>query len=392
MDPHGVEAFAAAKLGSPEVYKAPVMPDEEKDSFESAFDAQSTFQLTGSAMNRRALGKDDDDDAPPPSPPPPCGAGTYSGSGRSPCTVCAAGTFQQYTGRYSCTNCAAGKFQQSTGRSSCTTKCAAGKYSKRGASFCTTCAAGTYSEPGQSLCSPCAAGKYSQPISTKIAVSGGCASWLRGTYAKQGSTASGAPYYKKGPYSWLYWDPNCGSDSGGTARWIFDNSEPSRTAASDLDGSGVCKYSAKFDSTDSKSPPWGRFTWFVACNSVSSNFAVWRNSYLTLVEKNEAGVESTHLERGQGDCEPCAPGKYSEPESSVCTDCDAGKYSKGGNGDGALEKGQGECEPCASGTFSGARASSCLDCAQGRWSKRGEESTKSCNFCEGCAAGTTRGG
>ena len=37
VDPHGVEAFAAAnrKLGSPEVHKAPVaMPNEEKDSFE----------------------------------------------------------------------------------------------------------------------------------------------------------------------------------------------------------------------------------------------------------------------------------------------------------------------------------------------------------------------
>ena len=58
VDPHGVEASAAAKLGSPEVYKARVMPDEEKDSFESAFDGWSTFQLTRrglSAMNRRVL-------------------------------------------------------------------------------------------------------------------------------------------------------------------------------------------------------------------------------------------------------------------------------------------------------------------------------------------------
>ena len=53
VDPHGVEAFAAAKLGSPD-YKASVMPDE-KDSFESAFDGWSTFQLTRrglSAVNR----------------------------------------------------------------------------------------------------------------------------------------------------------------------------------------------------------------------------------------------------------------------------------------------------------------------------------------------------
>ena len=66
VDPPGVEAFAAAKLGSPD-YKASVMPDE-KDSFESAFDGWSTFQLTRrglSAMNRRgmlSLKNDDDDD------------------------------------------------------------------------------------------------------------------------------------------------------------------------------------------------------------------------------------------------------------------------------------------------------------------------------------------
>ena len=77
VDPHGVEAFAAAKLGSPEVYKAPVMSDEEKDSFESAFDGWSTFQLTRrglSAMNRRgmlSLKNDDDDD----------GAGAGAGGG-----------------------------------------------------------------------------------------------------------------------------------------------------------------------------------------------------------------------------------------------------------------------------------------------------------------------
>ena len=65
VDPHGVEAFAAAKLGSAEVYKAPVMPDEEKDSFESAFDGGSTFQLTPrglSATNRRMLKRPGDDE------------------------------------------------------------------------------------------------------------------------------------------------------------------------------------------------------------------------------------------------------------------------------------------------------------------------------------------
>ena len=139
---------------------------------------------------------------------------------------------------------------------------------------------------------PCGADEYlSQACSAKIAVSGGCASYLRGTYTKQGSTASGAPYYKKaqsasGPYYWLYWDPNCGS-SGGAARWIFDGDEPSTTAASDLDGYGRCYYYAHFDSTDSSSPPRGLATWRVYCNSV------WTNSGVTIDEKNEAGACTT---------------------------------------------------------------------------------------------------
>ena len=65
VDPHGVESFAAAKLGSPG-YKAPVMPDE-KDSFESAFDGWSTFQLTRRGLSARnaawwTKNGDDDDD------------------------------------------------------------------------------------------------------------------------------------------------------------------------------------------------------------------------------------------------------------------------------------------------------------------------------------------
>ena len=40
VDPHGVEAFAAAKLGSSEVYKASVLPNEEKDLFR----VQSLFE------------------------------------------------------------------------------------------------------------------------------------------------------------------------------------------------------------------------------------------------------------------------------------------------------------------------------------------------------------
>ena len=85
--------------------------DEENDSFESAFDDQSTFQLTGSAMNRRELGKHHKKHH-----KKSCEAGTSGGSGKDPCA-----------------------------------KCAAGKFSDRGATSCKSCDAGTYSEKARVL-------------------------------------------------------------------------------------------------------------------------------------------------------------------------------------------------------------------------------------------------
>jgi hypothetical protein len=79
-----------------------------------------------------------------------------------------------------------------------------------------------------------------------ITVTGGCRTAVGGagalTYAMQGTTASGAPYYKaEGESYWLYWDPDCGG-SGNSPRWIFDSSAPSTTAANDLDEDGRCSY------------------------------------------------------------------------------------------------------------------------------------------------------
>eukprot|EP00964_Phaeocystis_antarctica_P154485 scaffold123204_cov60-Phaeocystis_antarctica.AAC.1 len=87
------------------------------------------------------------------------------------------------------------------------------------------------------------------------------------TYAMQGTTASGAPYYKADSVDyWLYWDPDCGG-SGGTARWILDSEAPSTTAASDLDGDGSCNYWARIDLDDLSSPPQGLAVWRAYCSS-----------------------------------------------------------------------------------------------------------------------------
>eukprot|EP00964_Phaeocystis_antarctica_P165409 scaffold145371_cov148-Phaeocystis_antarctica.AAC.1 len=73
----------------------------------------------------------------------------------------------------------------------------------------------------------------------------------------QGTTASGAPYYKAdGASYWLYWDPDCGGSNVKTG-WFFDSSAPSTTAVRDLDGDGGCSVWAYHTSSDSSSPPQG---------------------------------------------------------------------------------------------------------------------------------------
>ena len=94
----------------------------------------------------------------------------------------------------------------------------------------------------------------------------------------QGTTASGAPYYKAdGASYWLYWDPSCDGSSGGTARWLLDDEAPSTSAASDLDGDGGCSYIARIYSDDSSSPPQGLTTWRAWCSSAWTDTGVTIN-------------------------------------------------------------------------------------------------------------------
>ncbi len=74
-----------------------------------------------------------------------CNPGTYSQTGASACTPCAAGTSQSQSGKTSCTACSKGKFQSATGQTSCS-NCPIGSYQD---------------ETGQQECKVCAAGKTS---------------------------------------------------------------------------------------------------------------------------------------------------------------------------------------------------------------------------------------
>ena len=99
-------------------------------------------------------------------------------------------------------------------------------------------------------------------------------SFLEGEYTPAGWTASGAPYYVHGS-NYMYWDPEpC---TNGVARWIIDDTQPSATATSNLDGDPTCNYWARIDSAYVSSPPLGFNVWRV------SIAGTWTDVTVTLV-------------------------------------------------------------------------------------------------------------
>eukprot|EP00444_Apocalathium_aciculiferum_P047172 CAMPEP_0183507008 /NCGR_PEP_ID=MMETSP0371-20130417/7899_1 /TAXON_ID=268820 /ORGANISM="Peridinium aciculiferum, Strain PAER-2" /LENGTH=201 /DNA_ID=CAMNT_0025703113 /DNA_START=13 /DNA_END=615 /DNA_ORIENTATION=+ len=90
------------------------------------------------------------------------------------------------------------------------------------------------------------------------------------SFVKQGTTRSGAPYYKamRGE-KYLYYDPDCMTptddmSTDGTPRWIIDKIKPNVTRDHDLDGDGVCNYIAGIESNYYGHPPT-RGEWTMNC-------------------------------------------------------------------------------------------------------------------------------
>ena len=100
-----------------------------------------------------------------------------------------------------------------------------------------------------------------------------------GLYTAVGFTASGAPYYRRTPDVagadpvHLFWDPSC-DGTASPAAWTLDDSTPSTTAASDLDGDGMCHFSAYLISAAADSPPLGASTWHVFCHGSFSAYSL----------------------------------------------------------------------------------------------------------------------
>eukprot|EP00930_Biecheleria_cincta_P035900 TRINITY_DN24656_c0_g1_i1.p1 TRINITY_DN24656_c0_g1~~TRINITY_DN24656_c0_g1_i1.p1 ORF type:complete len:992 (-),score=151.24 TRINITY_DN24656_c0_g1_i1:158-3133(-) len=113
-------------------------------------------------------------------------------------------------------------------------------------------------------------------------------SGFNGDWTLSGTTARGAPYWRKDLNCsevgtsctasnarirtlLLYWDPDCNGLPGGEERWIFDEADANFTVASfearpsDLDNDQECAYDARIDSPYSGVPPLGFNTWKERC-------------------------------------------------------------------------------------------------------------------------------
>ena len=155
-----------------------------------------------------------------------------------------------------------------------------------------------------------------------IYVTGMCSgrTGYNGRYDPMAVTSSGRWWYQgyenSNRYT-LYWDATCDGAGNFPNSWIFDSSEPSVVAASDLDGDSTCAHAGDIPST-SLTPPGG--TWTMACDGAWTSVAI---TIATAVECNAGqGPDSSNA------CEDCDEGEYSDSTSTdACTPCPQGTYN-----------------------------------------------------------------
>lgn len=125
---------------------------------------------------------------------------------------------------------------------------------------------------------------------------GGCSgSEVAGNYTYQGATLDGKPYYFGGADTnrYIYHDADCGGSGTGDARWIVDDSKPSTTATTNLNGrndGNQCWYKGRIASS-SATPPAGTNGWRILCDGT------WTDVRVEVIETgaNELGLNDCHL-------------------------------------------------------------------------------------------------
>lgn len=261
----------------------------------------------------------------------PCPTGSFSASGQTPCTPCAAGTFAAFTGSTACTPCPVGNFQATTGQTTCVNCTPGSAQPAAGATTCVACAADEFQDNfGAANCLPCAMGLSSGP-GANVCV------------ATPGASACGPGTYEDGMLC-----PTC----------------PAGTSGNGIDGHcTVCRAGTFVDMA-------GMSTCALCTPGKSTNDAIGLTGCIDCAVGHAAGAG------GSAACTACAAGRYADAEGlSACTRCAAGTYAAGtGNtacdacapGTAATDTGSSACTACRKNTFAaGEGASACESCAAG---------------------------
>mmetsp|Transcript_13940 Transcript_13940/g.37225 ORF Transcript_13940/g.37225 Transcript_13940/m.37225 type:complete len:327 (-) Transcript_13940:116-1096(-) len=111
-------------------------------------------------------------------------------------------------------------------------------------------------------------------------------------FVKQGTTLSGAPYYKAlSAERYVYHDPDC---EDGMPRWVIDVSRPDVNKTHDLDGDGNCDYIGRIDSRDTTHPPTsGEWTMLCEDGHYKQQFVVLLEGSTTTTTTLAKGATST---------------------------------------------------------------------------------------------------
>ena len=106
---------------------------------------------------------------------------------------------------------------------------------------------------------------------------------LDDVFIPQDRTADGRWYYKgQNAGAYLYYDPDCTGGAGfGMPGWTLDSYAPSTTRTAGLDGDQTCFNTLGVFQGTATEPPFGAYTWILACSDDDGLAQDWIELTLT---------------------------------------------------------------------------------------------------------------
>ena len=347
-----------------------------------------------------------------------CPTGQYSEkSASSECSICPPGQFSEATGRTECSACKSGQYQAQAGQPTCP-QCAPGQYaSEESSTACTYCPVGKHQiGTGEAECALCGGkdGACFVESETPDAPGTDCtmtkpdcelaAFQMLGNASNYNMGSDALCYIGNGPVQikvcrlkdvepqqgepeHLSWQCNvagikkkCTAESCTTCAPGEYTDVLERTCK-------ICpasKYQSYGGQTQCTPCPTGTVAAIrddeqvtrgtskaEACRGCNAGSYCAKECAADV--KNVAG-SFCELSAQRAYCCPCPAGKYSEPLSSSCVDCELGQYQE--------KPGQSTCTECRINTYADQQGSiACKQCEQGKFSQAGQ------SICQACPAG-----